>query len=45
VKHNASNADTWTGDFIVCKDEDYSGAVWPRAEMVVVESEQDVLKW
>ena len=42
VKRNKDNRDTWTGDFIFCQEEDYSEAVWPGAEVVVVECERDV---
>jgi len=42
VKRNASKADARTGDFIVCKDADYGRAVWPGAEVVVVECIQDM---
>lgn len=37
VRRNQQNAETWTGDFILCHDEEYDGAVWPEASPFVIE--------
>jgi len=42
VRRNASNESMWTGDFIICQDEDYVNSVWPDAREILVESLEDV---
>jgi hypothetical protein len=42
VRRSKDNEETWTGDFILCQDDDWQHCAWPAAEKVLIERPEDL---